>query len=149
MQDPKVSIITPSYNQGQFVEKAIQSVLEQDYANIEYLVVDGGSKDNTIDILKHYGSRLKWISEKDKGQADAIIKGINKTTGEILCWLNSDDTILPDAVSKAVNLFASYPELKLVYGKSYFTDQEGNIIGSMKVQRPLTRNRHSKAIRKG
>ncbi|MDF1593148.1 MAG: glycosyltransferase family 2 protein [Desulfobacterales bacterium] len=130
LQSPKVSIITPSYNQGQFIEETIQSVLGQDYPNIEYLIVDGGSNDNTIDILKQYLGRLKWISEKDKGQADAINKGIKKTSGEIVCWLNSDDTILPGAVSKAVNLFVSNPEIKLVYGKSYFTDQEGNINGS-------------------
>ena len=130
MQEPKVSIITPSYNQGQFIEDTIQSVLEQDYPNVEYLVVDGGSNDNTLDILKQYEGRLKWISEEDKGQADAINKGIQKTSGEIACWLNSDDTILPNAVSRAVNQFVSNPEIKLVYGKSYFTDREGNIIGA-------------------
>jgi len=130
MPDPTVSIITPSYNQGQFIEKTIQSVLSQDYTKIEYMVVDGGSNDNTIEILRHYGSQLKWISEKDRGQADAINKGINQTTGKILYWLNSDDLILPGAVSKAVTVFKSHSEIQLLYGKAHFTDPSGNIIGS-------------------
>src|SRR5215204_5464618 len=99
---PKVSIITPSFNQGQFLEASIRSVLEQDYPNIEYILVDGGSKDESVDIIKKYQARLAWwVSEKDKGHADALNKGFSRATGEILAWINSDDIYCPHAVSEA------------------------------------------------
>lgn len=125
-----VSIITPSFNQGQFIEETIQSVLDQDYSNIEYVIVDGGSTDNTLDILRRFGDRIRWISEKDAGQADAISKGVGMTTGDVIHWLNSDDILLPGAVSKVMACFQNSPEVKLVYGRCYYCDRDGEIVGS-------------------
>ncbi len=114
---PKVSIITPSFNQGQFLEDSIRSVLEQDYPNLEYIIVDGGSKDQSVEIIKKYQDHLTWwISEKDKGHADALNKGFSHATGEILAWLNSDDIYFPNAVSEAVSILRSHPEVGMVYG---------------------------------
>lgn len=127
--EPLVSIITPSYNQGRFIKQTIDSVLSQDYPAIEYIVVDGGSNDETLDILKSYGRDLKWISEKDSGQSDAIGKGFEMSNGDILAWLNSDDTYLDGAVSKSVEYLVRHPEIGLLYGKSYYVDEQGVKIG--------------------
>lgn len=121
--DPIVSVITPSFNQGRFIEKTIRSVLEQDYPHIEYIVIDGGSTDKTIDILKRYGDRIKWISEKDRGQSDAINKGIMMAKGEIVAWLNSDDYYLPGAVRKVAEVFQREPCATMVYGSGYRIDE--------------------------
>lgn len=126
---PIISIVTPSYNQGQYIDETIKSVLAQDYPNIEYIVIDGGSTDNTVEILKSYGERVRWISEKDNGQTDAIKKGFELSSGEIITWLNSDDVFLPTAVSKAVDFFKRNPEAALVYGKSYYIDSGGKRVG--------------------
>lgn len=126
---PLVSVITPSFNQGDYIEKTIKSVLNQDYPNIEYVVIDGGSTDNTVAILKKYDKKIRWISEKDKGQADAINKGIRMAKGEIVAWLNSDDIFLPGAVRKVVDCFRRHPNVKMVYGKAYFIDTAGKIVG--------------------
>ena len=126
---PLVSIITPSFNQGRFIEQSILSVLDQDYSNIEYIVMDGGSTDETLDILKKYGSRITWCSEKDKGQADAINKGLHLANGEILAYLNSDDTYLPGAISRAVRyLTLENPDATFLYGEGYHITAEGKII---------------------
>jgi glycosyltransferase involved in cell wall biosynthesis len=128
-QSPLVSIITPSYNQGAFVEATILSVLEQDYSNLEYLVVDGASTDETQEILRRYRGRLRWISEPDEGQAHAINKGFARTRGEILGWLNSDDVYTPGAISAVVEYLVAHPEVMLVYGDANFIDADGVVVG--------------------
>jgi glycosyltransferase involved in cell wall biosynthesis len=125
-----VTIVTPSFNQAQFLEATILSVLNQDYPTIEYFVMDGGSTDGSLEIIKKYTHRLAgWVSEKDQGQTDAINKGFARAHGEILAWLNSDDTYEPGAVSKAVEYFHDHPEVGLVYGESNFINEQGQIIG--------------------
>ena len=125
---PRVSIVTPSFNQGQYIEATIQSVLSQDYPDIEYIVVDGGSTDNTLEVLKHYDSRMRWISEPDNGQTDAINKGMRLSTGEIVAYLNSDDYYFPGAVSRAVNFFRNNWNCGFIYGEGILADEAGNFI---------------------
>jgi glycosyltransferase involved in cell wall biosynthesis len=121
MPSPKISIITPSYNQGKFIERTILSILNQDYKNLEYIIMDGGSTDETLKILKKYGNKITWKSEKDNGQSDAINKGIKLATGDIITYLNSDDTYEPGALKKVAEFFknppAGGPDKKWVYGK--------------------------------
>lgn len=132
---PLVSIVTPSYNQAQFLEETIQSVLAQDYANIEYIVVDGGSDDGSVEIIQRYQGKISWwVSEPDQGQTDAINKGFARADGEILAWINSDDTYQPQAVSACVNYLVANPEVGLVYGDANFIDQSGNVIGKFNAQ---------------
>ena len=100
MKLPKISIVTPSFNQAKFIRATIDSVLSQDYPDLEYFIIDGGSTDGTTEILKSYGQKIKWISEKDKGQTDAINKGLKLSEGELLAYLNSDDIYLPGALKK-------------------------------------------------
>jgi len=125
----KVSIITPSFNQAPFLEECIKSVLNQDYPNIEYIIIDGGSTDGSIDIIKKYNDKLTyWISEPDNGQSHAINKGFKKATGDIVAWLNSDDLYFPDAVSTAVTRFEENRDLTLFYGNCVFIDKNGSYI---------------------
>jgi glycosyltransferase involved in cell wall biosynthesis len=119
-----VSIVTPSFNQASFLEQTIRSVLDQDYPSLEYIVVDGASTDASVDIIKKYSDRLAWwLSEKDKGQGDAINRGLARAKGEIIAWINSDDYYLPNAISSAVNVFEQYPRVMLVYGDMLAVDQ--------------------------
>ena len=104
MTEPLVSIITPSFNQAAFLEQTMRSVLEQDYRNIEYIVIDGGSTDGSLAILDRYGSRLSYTSAPDSGTADAINRGFGRARGEIVAWMSADDTYLPGAVSAAVEV---------------------------------------------
>jgi glycosyltransferase involved in cell wall biosynthesis len=130
LSQPPLSIITPSFNQARFLEATILSVLDQDYPNIEYIIVDGGSTDGSVDIIKKYAARLAWwVSEPDKGQTDAINKGFARAGGDILAWINSDDTYEPGAVSDAVEYFQSHPEIGLVYGDTHFIDEQEQVIG--------------------
>ena len=124
---PLVTIVTPSYNQGEFIRATIESVLSQDYPNIEYIVMDGGSTDETINIVREYEDRLTFISESDLGQSHAINKGFKMARGEIVSWLNSDDIILPGAVSRAVKALQRRPSLGAVYGEGYLIDRKGEI----------------------
>jgi len=127
---PLVSIVTPSFNQAHYLESTILSVLEQDYPNIEYIIVDGGSSDDSLEIIRRYANRLAWwVSEKDNGQTDAINKGFARVKGDILAWLNSDDIYERNAVGEAVSFFQGRPEVRLVYGDANFIDENGRIIG--------------------
>jgi len=127
---PRVSIVTPSYNQARFLEATIQSVLAQDYPNLEYIIVDGGSTDGSVEIIRRYADRLAWwVSEPDRGQTDAINKGFAHASGEIFAWLNSDDTYEPGAVAEAAAFLAAHPQVGLVYGDASFIDAEGRVIG--------------------
>lgn len=125
---PAVTIVTPSLNQGEFIRATIESVLAQDYPRVEYIVMDGGSTDQTSAVVSEYASRLTWISEKDRGQAHAINKGFSMAKGEIVAWLNSDDLLLPGAVTQAVNAFAGAPkDVGGVYGEGYLMDRQGAV----------------------
>jgi glycosyltransferase involved in cell wall biosynthesis len=128
--EPLVSIVTPSLNQARFLEATIQSVLSQDYPRIEYFIADGGSTDGSLDIIRKYAPRLSgWVSEKDRGQTDAINKGFARASGNILAWLNSDDTYAPGAVMAAVRAFEASPDSGLIYGDANYMDDGGRIIG--------------------
>lgn len=115
---PKITIVTPSYNQGQYLEQTILSVLEQNYPNLEYIIIDGGSIDNSVEIIRKYEHHLSfWVSEKDKGQSDAINKGLQRATGEVFNWLNSDDYYEPNALIKIAEAFRD-PSVSCVCGRS-------------------------------
>lgn len=125
-----VSIVTPSYNQARYLEETMRSVLEQDYPHIEYIVVDGGSTDGSREIIEKYADRLAWwVSEKDRGQTDAINKGFARAQGEVLAWLNSDDTYQPGAIREAVEFLRANPQVGLVYGDANYIDEHGRVIG--------------------
>src|SRR6266550_874687 len=122
MQRPLVTIVTPSFNQGRFIRQTIESVLTQDYPNIEYIIMDGGSTDETASVAAEYADRLRFVSEPDRGQSHAINKGFRMARGEVVSWLNSDDVILPGAVAHAVTAFELNPTLGAVYGEGYLID---------------------------
>lgn len=125
---PLVSIITPSFNSGDFLEEAIRSVISQDYPDLEHIIVDGGSTDGTLEILDRYDTPVRWTSEPDEGQADAINKGFRQAKGEIIGWLNADDTYQPGAIAAAVAYLQTHPEIDLVYGNLNFIDGDNRLI---------------------
>lgn len=125
----RVSIVTPSFNQGRFLRATIDSVLTQSYPHIQYLVVDGGSTDESRAVLASYGADLAWLSEPDEGQADAINKGLARATGDVLAYLNSDDVLLPGAVARVVRHFQEHAECDLVYGRARYIDVAGRATG--------------------
>lgn len=128
-EQPLVSIVTPSFNQAQFLRASIDSVLAQTYPHVDYLVVDGGSTDGSLEVLRSFGDRVRWISEQDDGQSDAIAKGFERTSGEILTWINSDDALLPDGVAIAVEAFRRNPTAGLVYSNGPLLDDSGAVTG--------------------
>jgi glycosyltransferase involved in cell wall biosynthesis len=126
-----VSIITPSYNQAVFLERTILSVLNQTYPDIEYIIIDGGSQDDSVSVIHKYQGKLKgWVSEKDQGQTDAINKGFAMATGDILAWINSDDTYEPDTVRRAVEYLDTHPDIGLVYADTKFINEKDEVIGT-------------------
>jgi glycosyltransferase involved in cell wall biosynthesis len=129
-KSPLVTIVTPSFNQAQFLEKTIRSVIRQDYPHIEYIVIDGGSTDGSVDIIKKYEKHIAyWVSEPDNGQSNAINKGFAKARGSILAWLNSDDLLAPSAVRIAAHYLSLNPDIGLVYGNRLHIDRKGNVVG--------------------
>ncbi len=130
MTQPLVTVVTPSFNQAPYLEATIQSVLAQTYPQVEYIVMDGGSTDGSLAIIQKYADRLAfWASAPDRGQTDAINQGFARANGQILAWLNSDDTYLPNAVAEAVAFLEAHPEVGLVYGDTNFIDASGQVIG--------------------
>jgi glycosyltransferase involved in cell wall biosynthesis len=128
-----VSIVTPSFNQAAFLGQAMRSVLEQDYGAIEYIVVDGGSTDGSVEIIRQHADHLAWwTSEPDAGQAEAINKGLERARGDVLAWLNSDDFYLPQAVSAAVRALEAHPSAVLVYGNIQAVDEHNRVINSLR-----------------
>jgi len=126
---PKISIITPTFNQVDYIEQTILSVINQDYPNIEYIIIDGGSTDGTVEIIKKYENRINyWISEKDNGLYDAINKGFKIANGEILAWLNSDDIYLPKALFTVAEIFSSFHEVNWLQGANSHIDEKGRLV---------------------
>jgi glycosyltransferase involved in cell wall biosynthesis len=122
---PKISIVTPSYQQGRFIEETIRSVLLQGYPNLEYIVVDAGSTDESVSILRKYDRWISsWVSEADNGQSEAINKGFRKATGAIFGWLNSDDMYEPDSIDRVAKYFVHHDECGLLYGNGWYMDEQ-------------------------
>lgn len=129
MNAPRISIVTPSFNQAQFLDETICSVLSQNYPNLEYIIIDGGSTDNSVEIIRRYEKRLAyWTSETDRGQADAINKGWQRATGDILAYINSDDTYCPNALRLAAETFARHPDVGQVYGRCHVINERSVVL---------------------
>lgn len=138
VQDLLISVITPSFNQGRFIKATLDSVLKQDYTHIEHIIMDGGSTDETVDILKNYADpRLQWISEPDKGQSDAINKGLRMAKGDILAYLNSDDLYLEGTLAFVADYFYTYPEIDLIYGNCSAIDSAGQSLPTSLTAEPF------------
>jgi glycosyltransferase involved in cell wall biosynthesis len=131
---PKISVVVPSLNMAGFIGETIESIVGQDYPNIECIVTDGGSNDGTLDILKKYGDRISWISEKDSGQSEAINKGLKKATGDICAYLNADDVYEPGCFRRVANCFTKNTAAKWLYGKCTIIDEKG-----AEIRKPITR----------
>jgi glycosyltransferase involved in cell wall biosynthesis len=128
---PVISVVTPSFNQGGFIRETIRSILDQNYPALEYIVVDGGSTDGSVDIIKDYSERLTyWVSEPDRGHGHALNKGFAKTSGEIMSWLNSDDKYLPWTFEVVAEIFSSFPEVNWIVGTNAGWDDKGRLAGA-------------------
>jgi glycosyltransferase involved in cell wall biosynthesis len=131
----RVTVVTPSYNQAQFLEETIRSVLLQGYPNLEYIIIDGGSTDGSVEIIRKYEKHLSdWVSEPDRGQSHAINKGFARATGEYIAWLNSDDVYEPGIIANAVAWFAEHPECDMIYSDCALVDEAGEPMGSHYIQ---------------
>lgn len=131
----KISIITPSFNQGKYIEEAIRSIIDQGYSDFEHIIIDGGSKDETIDVLKKF-PHLKWVSEKDEGQSDAINKGFRMATGDIIGWLNADDAYTSGTFARVIKEFQN-KEIDAIYSNVIFTEADGKIRSKLKLHKPV------------
>ena len=132
---PKVTIVTPNYNLGEYLEQTILSILNQNYPNLEYIIIDGGSTDNSVEIIKKYEDKLAfWVSESDNGMYDAIQKGFDKSTGEIMGWLNSDDMLHPNSLFYIADIFCTFPNVEWIQGRPSFFDKDGGLfnVGDIK-----------------
>lgn len=130
---PLISIVTPSYNQGEFIEETIRSLLLQGYPNLEYIIMDGGSTDSTVSIIQKYSPWIShWISEHDEGQSNAVNKGFRHSNGEILAWLNSDDTYEKNALSSVANLMLQKPRVGVVYGNTNVINENGETLAEIR-----------------
>ncbi len=137
---PQISIVTPSFNQGPFLEETIRSVLLQGYPNLEYIIIDGGSTDNSVEIIRKYEPWLTyWVSEKDRGQAHAIKRGFERAQGDVLGWLNSDDLILPGALAVVGRAFHKHPGSEVVYGNRLILNSDGTVVGQQFPPSPILR----------
>ncbi len=135
---PKISIVTPSYNQGQFLEQTICSILDQNYPNLEYVIIDGGSTDNSVEIIKKYSNRLSyWVSEPDTGHGNALNKGFSKTSGEIMAWLNSDDKYLPWTFEVVAEIFSLFPDVNWIVGVNGWWDKKGRLVTARNIYKNI------------
>lgn len=126
---PRISVVTPSYNQAAYLRHTLESVLSQGYPNLEYIVCDGGSDDGSVALIEEYSDRLSWwVSESDEGQTDALAKGFSRATGEILCWVNSDDQLEPGSLRYVADRFASDPALEFLWGDCRWIDENGAVL---------------------
>lgn len=129
-QKPRITVVTPSFNQAPYLEQTISSVLKQNYSNLEYIVIDGGSTDGSVEIVRKFQDSITyWVSEKDRGQAHAINKGLERATGDIIAYLNSDDFYLDGTLQRVADYFGSHPEVDLIHGRCRIVDEGGAKIG--------------------
>ena len=136
---PKISVIVPCYNHVTFIEGTLQSILNQGYPNLELIVIDGGSDDGSVEIIERYAQHLDyWVSERDEGQTHALIKGFSHATGDIQCWLNSDDQHEPSTLAEVADYFESHPDVDAVFGDTTWIDTDGN---ALRIQREIPFNR--------
>ena len=127
MNEPRISVVTPSFNQARFLERTLRSVFDQGYPNLQYIVVDGGSTDGSVDLIRKYEHRLHyWVSEPDAGQTDALVKGFERADGDIFCWLNSDDLFEPHTLGEVAEFFQSHLDARAVYGDAIWIDVDDN-----------------------
>jgi len=134
----KISVVTPSYNQAPFLDATINSVLGQEYPSLEYLVIDGGSDDGSLDIIKQYADRLAyWVSEPDRGHGDALNKGFRLASGDILAWLNSDDMYTPWAFAVVAEIFEQHPDIDWLIGLNAWWDSRGRQVGAASVYKQV------------
>lgn len=141
MKIPKISIITPSFNQVKFLERTIQSVLNQNYKNLEYIIIDGGSTDGSVELIQKYQSSISyWVSEKDGGQSEAINKGLRLATGDLVGWQNSDDIYFPSAFDEIARIFCKSKGVDLFIGNMSLIDEEDRIIEDLKYVKPTYRS---------
>lgn len=126
---PKISVVTPSYNQGDFLETTIRSVLDQNYPNLEYIIIDGGSTDQSVEIIKKFDNKLSyWVSEKDKGLYDGVQKGFDRSTGDIMCWINSDDILHKNSLFAVAEIFTTFKEVNWLVGAANYIDEKDRLV---------------------